>query len=118
MTAADVINLVRRILKDTDGNQFRWPNTILLKHLSDSQRELRQVAPHSFLTLSDSMNAAADVTALTATLDLDEDHRRVLADMTAAKALSEDSDDAGNRDQVDAHTSMASRGLGIGPLNG
>lgn len=105
MTAQNVIDDARRHLADSAGT--RWTDATLLICLSNALFEVEDLRPDLTLVDGDSLVTVATVTAVGDTLPFGSETRGALAYLTAANALSEDSDDRTNMERADQYRNTA-----------
>ena len=96
MTVEDVLTDVRRELRDTDPNNYRWPDATLWRYLGDAERMIKRWRPDLFLQTNNTMSTTAEYTANDDDTILAEDERYALSSLVCSRALGEDSDDAVN----------------------
>ena len=63
MTVEDVLTDVRRELRDTDPNNYRWPDATLWRYLGDAERMIKRWRPDLFLQTNNTMSTTAEYTA-------------------------------------------------------
>ena len=112
MLASSVLSVVRRKLNDETAT-YRWSDAVLLKYLSDVERNLRNIAPWLFLTSGETMSAPTELAVTSSALQLDEKYRESEANLVCWNALSEDSSDRANLDKANQFLAMAVAELGM-----
>ncbi len=113
MTAQNVIDSVRQLLRDTDASNYRWTDAVVLVHLSDGEREFYQMRPDLFLNSSSTIDTPVDLTAVGDTMKLDEDNRNKLASWVAALVLEEDAAEETNLRRAELMKQNVMRDLGV-----
>jgi len=102
MTAGDVLNIpVRRQLFDLDKDRF--PDTTLFVYLNQALVELGYRRPDLLLKADQTLNTHTAVTALSDTLEFDDEYKGALASYTIYLAFSEDNSQTHNAQQAQVH---------------
>lgn len=91
MTGANVIDTARRLLNDTGAD--RWYDSVLLDHLNDGMRDLRDKRPDWLMKVDGTMETVVDVSSTTTVLKFNEDARMALAQYICWLATSENDPD-------------------------
>ncbi len=104
MTAADVLEVVRRTLNDEEQEaRQRWDDPTLLRYLSSAQRALFQVRSEAFMGPGGVTDRPVELAATTDTMKVDEQFRDPLMHLTCAMALEEDSEDRARPELAQRH---------------
>ena len=115
MIVSDVLIDVRRELRDTDPNNYRWPDETLWRYLGDAERMIKRWRPDLFLQTNNSMSTTAEYDANDDTLVLSDDERMGLTALVCSRSLGEDADDTVNANRsndyfVKAHNNLVGGG--------
>jgi len=87
-----------------DENMARWTNTELLSKLNECRREMRTNHREAFCVSSVVTGGGSDLVAA-GTLDVDDGYATALLSLVAYRLLSEDHEDANNRQMAEHHFS-------------
>jgi len=103
MLASDIItDRVRELISDgfeTTADNYRWPDTVLIRRLGDALNALWARRPSAFAIDTILVEQPANPTALTGTVLVNDEWLEPLAYRVASYALLDDSEDVDNSGQ-------------------
>lgn len=94
ITAADVIALVRKQLKDEESSDPQWPDEVLLEYVNAAQADICGRRRYELLSDADTLVTMARVAATTDSLSLGVAWKQAMADYVCGRAMSEDHPEA------------------------
>jgi hypothetical protein len=95
MTAGNVIDRVRALLKDDYNGYYRWSDDYMFDCIDEGQRRLSEKRPASLFTST--APTTLDITEITATgdtLQVDDMYKQAMVNYVCYRCLSIDSEDS------------------------
>lgn len=104
LTNQVIVNRARRLISDSTAT-YRWVDTTACLYLSDGLREIWRRAPHAFYVSSIVTTVPAEVGTgdLASSSVLRDEYTQSLVHFICWRCLSEDSEDANNRELANMH---------------